>query len=112
MASEVVLIRHGATEWSENGRHTGRTDIPLTDDGRDAARELAPRVAKWTFSWCSSARSSRAHETCDLVGLGAQAVVDDDLARVGLRRLRGHHDEGDPRDRAGLDDLVGSGSRR
>ena len=79
MASEVVLIRHGATEWSESGRHTGRTDIPLVDDGRAAARALAPRVAKWEFSLVLVSPLQRARETSELVGLGEHAVVDDDL---------------------------------
>lgn len=79
MASHVVLMRHGATEWSASGQHTGRTDIPLTEEGREAARALAPRVATWTFSLVLTSPLRRARETCDLVGLGAQAVVDDDL---------------------------------
>jgi probable phosphoglycerate mutase len=79
MAREVVLIRHGATGWSQTGRHTGRTDIPLTDDGRASARALAPRVAAWDFSLVLVSPLQRARETCDLVGLGAHAIVDDDL---------------------------------
>jgi probable phosphoglycerate mutase len=79
MATEVVLIRHGATEWSQNGRHTGRTDLPLTDQGRAAARALVPRVADRTFALVLVSPLQRARETADLVGLGAHAIVDDDL---------------------------------
>jgi broad specificity phosphatase PhoE len=79
MANEVVLIRHGATEWSENGRHTGRTDIPLIEEGRAAARALAPRVAEYDFSLVLVSPMQRARETAELVGLGAQAVEDEDL---------------------------------
>ncbi len=79
MASQVVLVRHGATEWSESGRHTGSTDVPLLAKGREAARALAPRVAAYTFAAVFTSPMQRARETCDLVGLGAQAEVDDDL---------------------------------
>lgn len=79
MASEVVLIRHGATEWSESGRHTGTTDLPLLEEGRRAARALAPRVAKYSFALVLTSPMQRARETADLVGIGAQAEIDDDL---------------------------------
>jgi probable phosphoglycerate mutase len=79
MASELVLIRHGATEWSQSGRHTGRTDLPLTEAGRDAARALTPRVARWDFAAVFVSPLQRARETGDLVGLGQHAVIDDDL---------------------------------
>ncbi len=79
MANEVVLIRHGATEWSKSGQHTGVTDLPLLEEGRDAARALAPRVAGYTFAAVFTSPKLRARETADLVGLGEQAVVDEDL---------------------------------
>jgi broad specificity phosphatase PhoE len=79
MASQVVLIRHGATEWSQSGRHTGRTDVPLNDAGREAAIKLGPRVARWKFALVLVSPLQRARETCDLVGLGALAAIDDDL---------------------------------
>jgi len=79
MATEVVLIRHGATEWSKSGQHTGRTDLPLLEEGREAARALAPRVAKYQFAQVSVSPMRRARETADLVGIGANATVDPDL---------------------------------
>jgi probable phosphoglycerate mutase len=79
MASEVVLIRHGATEWSESGQHTGTTDLPLVEEGREAARALAPRVAQYTFAAVLTSPMQRARETADLVGIGDHAVIDDDL---------------------------------
>jgi broad specificity phosphatase PhoE len=79
MASEVVLIRHGATEWSADGRHTGRTDLPLTEAGRAQASAMRERVASVTFTLVLVSPLERARETCRLVGLEAEAEVDDDL---------------------------------
>ncbi|MEA2200904.1 MAG: hypothetical protein QOI89_1500 [Solirubrobacteraceae bacterium] len=78
-ALEVVLVRHAQTEWSLSGRHTGRTDIPLTDDGRAAARALAPRLLEWRLQRVLVSPLRRARETCELCGLGEQAEVLNDL---------------------------------
>ncbi len=74
-AQEIVLVRHAETEWSLVGRHTGRSDIPLTARGCELARALAPELASWHFALvlCSPAR--RARETCELCGFGAVAQV-------------------------------------
>jgi probable phosphoglycerate mutase len=76
---EAWLVRHAETEWSRTRRHTGRSDIPLTDEGRAAARALGQRLAsrEWAAVWSSPL--SRARETCELAGLGARAELRDDL---------------------------------
>ncbi len=76
---EAVLVRHAETEWSRNGRHTGRTDIPLTDAGRAAARALRERLAAWSFGLVLVSPATRALETCELCGLDGQAQVREDL---------------------------------
>lgn len=77
--SQVVLVRHAETEWSRDGRHTGRTDIPLTERGREGARALAERLRGRRFERVLVSPAIRAQETCELCGLGAQAQVCADL---------------------------------
>jgi broad specificity phosphatase PhoE len=76
---EVLLLRHGQTEWSLNGRHTGSTDIPLTEEGRVQARALHDRLAGREFALVLTSPLGRARETAELAGLGAQAQVREDL---------------------------------
>jgi len=78
-AADVFLIRHGETEWSLNGRHTGVSDIPLTEKGREVARLWQPYAAARTFALVLCSPLQRARQTCELAGLGAQAQVEADL---------------------------------
>ncbi|WP_333734171.1 histidine phosphatase family protein [Streptomyces sp. IBSBF 3010] len=78
MAPRILLARHGQTEWSLNGRHTGRTDIPLLDAGREGAKLLGERLHRgpWTDLHDLEVRTSplvRAAETCELAGFGDRA---------------------------------------
>jgi probable phosphoglycerate mutase len=76
---EIVLARHGETQWSKDGRHTGTTDIPLTEPGREQALVLRDALAEWAFERVLSSPLERALETCRLAGLGDRADTTDDL---------------------------------
>jgi len=76
---EVVLVRHGETEWTRKGRHTGRTDVPLTPRGGEEARALAPELRQRPFALVLTSPLGRAAETCRLAGLGEHARERDDL---------------------------------
>jgi broad specificity phosphatase PhoE len=78
-AGDAVLVRHAETEWSLSGRHTGRTDLALTERGREAARSLRARLQAWHFALVLVSPSKRALETCELCGLGDEAQVRPDL---------------------------------
>jgi broad specificity phosphatase PhoE len=77
---EIYLVRHGETQWSSLGKHTGRTDIPLTAVGEEAARQLAGRLQGPSFAAVWSSPSQRAFNTCMLAGFGSGALRRDDLA--------------------------------
>jgi probable phosphoglycerate mutase len=79
MVGEVVTVRHGETAWSASGRHTGRTDVPLTDEGRRQAGLVGRRLAGRPFALVLSSPLSRALETCQRAGFGDVVVLDDDL---------------------------------
>jgi probable phosphoglycerate mutase len=77
--AEIVLVRHGATEWSEAGKHTGRSDLLLTAKGEAGARALHPILAARTFGLTLVSPLRRARRTAELAGLTSYQV-DGDLA--------------------------------
>ncbi len=77
--SEIVLIRHGETEWSRDLRHTGLTDVPLTDEGRRQAAALGVPLAGRDFALVLTSPLGRALETSRLAGLAGAAQVREDL---------------------------------
>jgi broad specificity phosphatase PhoE len=79
MSGSIWLIRHGETEWSLSGAHTGRTDIPLTDAGRARAAAIGCRLAGHRFALVLTSPLSRALETCRLAGFGDVAQIDPNL---------------------------------
>ena len=75
----LVVIRHGATEWSRSGQHTGHTDIPLLPEGEAQARATAALIAGQEFALVLTSPLQRARHTCELVGLGTQAQIEPNL---------------------------------
>lgn len=84
MPARILLVRHGETSWSATGRHTGRTDVPLTDEGREMARRLGARLAGAPWHGLADAEVvssplSRARETAELAGFGGRLRTDERL---------------------------------
>lgn len=75
----IWLARHGETEWSLSGQHTGLTDLPLTAHGEDLAKKLAPRLKGMSFAKVLSSPLQRARRTCELAGFGERAEIEPDL---------------------------------
>ncbi len=76
----IYLARHGETAWSRTGQHTGRTDLPLTEQGERNARALGARLAGHAFARVYTSPLQRAVRSCELAGFGAVAQADADLA--------------------------------
>lgn len=74
---ELVLVRHGETEWSKSGQHTGRTDIPLTDNGVEQAKRAGRYLADRSFALALSSPLQRARDTALLIGVDPE--LDEDL---------------------------------
>lgn len=100
MAGLIVLVRHGETEWSRSGQHTGRTDLPLTEKGRSDAAKLTPHLAGRSFGLVLISPLGRAQETAKLAGLTGTAEPDllewDYGAYEGRRTVDIRADLGDP----------------
>jgi broad specificity phosphatase PhoE len=77
--AQLLVIRHGQTAWSVAGRHTGRTDIPLTDVGRDEARAAARTLTGWNLQHAYTSPLARARETAEIVSPACGITVDDSL---------------------------------
>jgi probable phosphoglycerate mutase len=76
---EAVLMRHGETEWSISKRHTGNTDLPLTERGREEARKMEPHIREHEYDLVLSSPLQRALSTCECVGLGDRAQIREEL---------------------------------
>lgn len=95
------LVRHGETEWSVSGRHTGRTDIPLTAAGEDEAGALAPWLAGVRFTAVFTSPRQRARLTCEWAGLAGGARIEPDLAEWDYGAYEGRRSADITRERPG-----------
>ena len=103
MAKRIVLARHGATEWSEAGRHTGRTDLPLLPLGENQARALGKALATETFTQVFSSPLQRAQNTAKLAGFGPVLQLDELLLEMDYGQDEGRTRKEIRADRPGWD---------
>src|SRR5471030_493704 len=87
----IYFIRHGETEWSRMGRHTSRTDVPLTARGEADARALGGRLQAVVFARILTSPRQRARRTCELAGFTANAEIEPDLAEWDYGDYEGLH---------------------
>ena len=112
-AVELWLIRHGETEWSQDGRHTSSSEVPLTEHGRERARELKQFLDGRKFAAVFVSPRQRALETCAIAGYGEVARVDDDLQEWNYGSAEGkttaeiRRETGNPRWSVWSDPLAG-----
>jgi broad specificity phosphatase PhoE len=85
----IYLARHGETAWSKTGQHTGRTDLPLTEEGEHNARLLGSRLSGLSFEKVYTSPSRRAMRTCELAGFGPAAAIDADLVEWNYGKYEG-----------------------
>jgi probable phosphoglycerate mutase len=83
-------MRHGETEWSKSGQHTGRADIQLTANGEDEARKLGERIRSIVFDHVLASPLQRARQTCELAGCGEHAETEPDLIEWDNGEYEGH----------------------
>jgi len=101
MAGELWLIRHGETEWSLSGAHTGRTDLPLTAEGERKATALRTKLAGHHFALVLTSPLERARRTCELAGFGASAQIEPNLTEWDYGAYEGRTTDDIHRERPG-----------
>jgi len=90
MPAQLWLVRHGETEWTSSGKHTGSTDLPLTRVGEQRAREIGKFFTDRHFALVLTSPLQRARETCRLAGYGESALVESNLREWDYGDYEGH----------------------
>jgi broad specificity phosphatase PhoE len=86
---ELTIARHGATEWSKSGQHTGMTDLPLLPEGEEEAAALGQRLGELRPAIVLTSPLSRAKRTCELAGFGAEAIEEPRLLEMNYGEYEG-----------------------
>ena len=86
---KLYLARHGDTDWTDSRRKTGRTDLPLNEQGEQHARQLGERLQQFSFAQVFTSPLQRASQTCALAGFGKGAEVNSDLVEWDYGRFEG-----------------------